>query len=159
MSLPGVPAVTFVYADWVAIYPQFVAVNQAAAQSFFDLATLYCANRLGPVRTVAQLTSLLYMLTAHVAWLMSPRDAAGNPSSTGTQTQSAVGRMNSATEGSVSISTENNYPEGTAQWYQQTPWGSAFWAATAIYRTMRYRPGVRRIPGFNQQAWLYPNGS
>lgn len=159
MTCNGTPAVTFNYTNWVAIYSQFAAVSEQAAQGYFDIATLYCANRLGPVRCLNQLTTLLYMLTAHVAWLYSPRDAQGNPSSTGTQTNALVGRINSATEGSVSVQTENLYAEGTAQWYQQTPWGSAYWAATAIFRTMRYRPGVRRPLGFAGTPWLFPNGS
>lgn len=157
--MTGTPAVTFVYSDWVAIYPQFSGITAPAAQNYFNIATIYCSNKLRPVRTVEMLTTLLYMLTCHVAWLMAPRDANGNPTSTGTETFGLVGRINSATEGSVSVATENQYPPGTAQWYQQSPWGAAYWAATAIFRTFSYRPGVRPVPGPASQAWLYPNGS
>lgn len=160
MSCPGAsPAVTFIYGDWVALYPAFANVSAGAAQGYFNTATLYCSNRLGPVPTVADLTTLLYLLTAHVAWLFSPRDGQGNPSSSGTSTQSLVGRISDATEGSVSVTTDNQYPPGTAQWYQQTPWGSAYWAATAIYRTMHYRSGRRRYPGPLSSPFLFPNGS
>lgn len=156
---PPPPAITFVYADWIAVYPMFSGISEPVAQNYFDIATMYCANRLGPVRTLDQLRMLLYLLTCHVAWIMSPKDAAGNPTSgAGANNQGMVGRISSATEGSVSVQTENLYPEGTAQWYQQTEWGSTYWSATAIYRTMRYRPGVRRY-GIPYQGWLYPNGS
>lgn len=156
------PAVTFNYAQWVAIYPTFALVSEQAATGYFNLATLYCANKLGPVCCVEELTALLYLLTAHVAWLMSPKDAAGNPTSGGGgQIQPVVGRMASATEGSVSISTDNQYPPGSAQWYQQTPWGAAYWAATAIYRTFRWRASPRGALGLSQIPWIYvvpPNG-
>ncbi|KWU25595.1 hypothetical protein AS149_29810 [Burkholderia cenocepacia] len=49
-----------------------------------------------------------------------------------------VGRILSATEGSVSVSTEMNVPAGSAQWFNQTPCGAAFRAATTAYRMMRY---------------------
>jgi hypothetical protein len=153
------PAVTFVYADWVAEYPAFAAVNSAQATGYFNIATLYCANRLGIVQCPANLLQLLWLLTAHIAWLFSPRDTNGNPSSTGTQPPPAtVGRISQASEGSVSISTEyaSQIPSSMA-WFVQTPWGAAFWQATALYRTFRYRPGVRRALTLSQIPWLYPS--
>ena len=156
--MTSAPAVTFVYADWIAAYPVFSNVSSGAALNFFNIATLYCSNQLNPVRTVAELTTLLYMLTAHIAWLQSPRDSTGQPSSSGTEFPALVGRVSGATEGSVSVQTENQYPAGTAQWYQQSPWGSAYWEAIKRYRTMRYRPGIRPVP-WPGGPWLYPNGS
>ena len=151
MTGASVPAVTFNYAVWVARYPIFSGVSQPLAQSFFDEACLYCVNRLGPVPTTTELSLLLNMLTAHVAWLAG--QGTGNPSNGA----GPVGRLSDATEGSVSASFQNDYPPGTPQWYQQTQFGAAFWAATAKYRTFRYRSGIRRLPGWDQIPWLYSN--
>ncbi len=132
------PPVTFNYGVWVARYPEFVNIDQSLAQAYFDEANVYCENSIcNPALCI--LPTLLNMLTAHIAWLNAPRDAQGNPSSSGTQPASAiVGRISSATEGSVSVQAENDYPPGTPQWYQQSKYGAAFWAATAPYRTARY---------------------
>jgi hypothetical protein len=70
---------------------------------------------------------LLNMLTAHIAALNSP-GASG-----------VVGRVSSASEGSVSVSAELAVP-GSAAWFAQTRYGIAFWQATAQYRTATYRP-------------------
>ena len=45
------------------------------------------------------------------------------------------------------MQTENLYPPGSAQWWQQTKYGAAFWAATSQYRGMRYVPG-HNVRGF-----------
>ena len=78
---------------------------------------------------------LLGMVTAHIAALNAP--LSGHPAST------LVGRISSATEGSVTVATQNDYPPGTAQWWQQTKYGAAFWAASAQFRTARYVHGPR----------------
>ena len=93
-----------------------------------------------------QRSMLLGMVTAHIAALNSPLN--GQPSST------LVGRINNASEGSVSAQTENLYPPGTVQWWQQTKYGAAFWAASQQYRTMRYVPGpVRNFDPWGRGRW------
>jgi Protein of unknown function (DUF4054) len=159
MTCNTTPAVTFNYAAWVAAYPQFQNVNEAQATFFFQIATLYCANCLRIVQCVDQLQALLWMLTAHIAWLQCMRDANGNPSSSGTIPPPAiVGRISQATEGSVTVASEfaSQIPLQAA-WFLQTPWGAMFWQATAQYRTMRYFPGVRRGLTLGQIPWQYPN--
>lgn len=135
--------VAFNYAAWVARYPEFNLVLEPLATAYFNEATVYCRNDGGgPVSTAAIQSTLLNMLTAHIAWLNAPRDANGNPSSSGSQAASPiVGRISNASEGSVSVGSENNYPPGSAQWFQQSRYGAAYYAATAPYRTMRYIPG------------------
>lgn len=118
----------------------------------FNTATLYCSNKLGPVPNVPLLTQLLYLLTAHVTALNF------NPDGTVKPFNSPVGRLASATEGSVTATFENEYPPGTPQWYQQTSFGAAYWAATANYRTMRYRTPNRCGNGLTGVPWLYGNG-
>lgn len=79
------------------------------------------------------------MLTAHIAQLYS---AVSN------QAQSQlVGRISSANQGPATIQVDNDYPSGTPQWFQQTKYGSSWWAATAPYRTMRYRVGAAGYGG------------
>jgi hypothetical protein len=77
------------------------------------------------------------MLTAHIAFLNA--SLAADPDKA-----QIVGRISSAGEGSVNLGTENSFPPGTSQWYQQSRYGSAFWEATKPYRTMRYLPGRTR---------------
>src|SRR5262249_37816262 len=59
-----------------------------------------------------------------------------------------VGRVASATEGSVSVTLEMPNQPAAAAWYLQTPYGASFWAATALYRTARYVPGPAMRPAF-----------
>ena len=128
-------AVTFNYATWAVRYPELAcSVAEPLAQAFFNEAQLYCDNTAcSPVRddTVGgQRELFLNMLTSHIAALNAP--IGGQPSSP------LVGRINTATEGSVSVGVENQHPPGTPQWYQQTKYGAACWAASAAFRTMRY---------------------
>lgn len=132
-------AVAFNYDTWAARYPEFLGVSKALAQAYFDEANLYVANEAwNPAFAQGSLGALLNMATAHIAWLNAPRDAKGNPSSTGAAPPNIVGRITSANEGSVSVSAENNYPPGSAQWWQQTRYGAAFWQASNPYRRFRY---------------------
>lgn len=150
---------TFDYAAWTGQYPTFAKVSQAAAAGFFALSTIYWRNDgSSPARTQVLQDQLLYMLTAHIAWLQSPRDAGGTPDSTGTQlAPSIVGRISSASEGSVSVSTENSYAPGSAQWFQQTQWGSLYWQATLPFRSgPRWVPPWGSWPGLRVNPFPYP---
>jgi hypothetical protein len=135
MSSIGI--VTFNYQVWAARYPMLAtSVTQPAAQSFFDEATLYLDNSPGSlVRDVGKRAVLLGMLTAHIATLNAPIN--------GQEPSGLVGRITNASQGSVSVAVQNDYPPGTVQWYQQTAFGAAFYAATATYRTARYLPAPR----------------
>ncbi len=146
------PAVTFVFADWVAQFPEFAAVSQTAAQSWFNRASLLCANDTSNpafADTGSQLLTLLYLLTAHIAWLNAPRDALGVPAATGQPASPIVGRINTASEGSVSVGADAgdaNAGSPSQAWYMQTKYGAEYWAATATYRTAIYVP--RPVPYF-----------
>ena len=79
------------------------------------------------------------MLTAHLAWLYAPRDANGNPASTGQIAPPLVGRISTASEGSVSVSTELTSSGSPSEaFFSQTKYGLSFWQATAQFRTARY---------------------
>lgn len=150
-------AITFDYAAWVIAYPLFSGINSSDARSYFDGAGMFCANdtcnpafgtNIPQNNVMAPLLQrLLWLLTCHLAYLGAFRDAAGNPSSSGTVPPSPiVGRVSSATEGSVTVSTEldaGSYP--TPAFFAQTPWGLQFWQATAQFRTAIYSARPTRI--------------
>jgi hypothetical protein len=130
--------VSFNYPGWAARYPELASwVNATLAAAYFAEAAIYCDNTpCSIVGNLDQRAVLLNMLTAHIAALNAPLN--GQPASP------LVGRINSATEGSVSVQTAYDVPAGTAQWYAQTKYGAAYWAASAQYRTMRYVPSPGR---------------
>lgn len=132
--------VAFDYTAWLAIYPEFTAtVNAPQAQEYFNLATsIHRNDGGGPVNSAAQQLSLLNMLTAHISAMFAP-PAAGQKAS------GLVGRINSATQGSVSVQAaySNNISEQMA-WFVQTKYGAMYWTATAPFRTARYRPNQNR---------------
>lgn len=129
--------VVFDYAGFIARYPEFGQVPQARCQAFFDEAGLYLRNDgTSPVRGDTSQRLLMNMLTAHIAALNAQA-----PGGAG-QANTLVGRIESATEGSVTVGTSNDYPPGSAQWFQQTKYGAAFWQASAQYRTMHYIPAI-----------------
>ena len=150
------PAVTFNYAAWVARYPEFSAIGQPLAQAYFDEADSYCANdTCNPAfcvtvyagsSPVPLLARLLYMLTAHIAWLNAPRDANGVPAATGQPASPLVGRISSAAEGSVNVGIELNGSGSPSEaFFTQTKYGFAFWQATAQFRTFRYAAQPTRV--------------
>lgn len=129
--------VSFDYTAWVARYPEFSTVTEGLATQYFTEATLYHRNDGGgPVGNSAMQSLLLNMLTAHICKL--------NATINGVAPSPLIGRINTASEGSVSVATENSYPPGTVQWYQQTQYGSSYWAATAQFRSMHYRAPMQR---------------
>lgn len=137
---PGGAIATFVYADFIVSYPAFAtAPPKITLQAFFDIAgELYLRNDgTGRVRSVGAQTALLYMLTAHLAQLSFGAD--------GESPSGLVGRIASATQGSVTVSTD--YPATpNSAWFVQTPYGANFWQATAAYRSVAaYRRGPSRF--------------
>lgn len=126
--------VNFDYSAWVKRYPEFATVTEPLAADYFTEATLYMANDgTGPVTDLAQLSLLLNMLTAHIARIYAI--IAGQAPS------GLVGRIESASEGSVDVTVKlADAIPGSMAWFVQTPYGLSFWQATARYRTARYRP-------------------
>ena len=133
---PGISVVVFDYATWSTLYPQFAGVNAVQAGLYFQQATLYLDNTPGSaVQNLVKRALILNMLTAHIAALGLQAAKGG-----------LVGRVSSASEGSVSVSTDYQVTKG-AEWFAQTPYGAAAWQAMAAYRTFRY------IPGPGRRAW------
>lgn len=129
--------VTFDFAGWQALFPQFSTLTETQVVTLvLPLAEQYCRNDGGgPVSTAATQTNLLNLMVAHICALLFGVN--GQPPSP------LVGRISNATEGSVSVAVD--FPQTpNSVWYNQTQFGAMFWAATAIYRTMRYMPGPCR---------------
>ncbi len=140
-AVPG-GIVVFDYGLFAMRYPELAgSINATLAQQFFNEAQTYCDNTpcspipyCPPYQTERQ--TLLNMMTAHIIALNVPLN--GNASSP------LVGRIDSATEGSVTVHADMPNQPGAAAWYQQTKYGAAFWTATAKYRQMLYAPGPVR---------------
>lgn len=131
------------------MFPEFAGLSDPQGQGYFNRACLICANSAAnPMNTDGILATMLYLLTAHVAWLNCPRDASGNPAATGAPGSPLVGRVSSASEGSVSVQTEWNSGDASSleAYLTQTKYGAEYWAASAPYRTARYIARPTRVP-------------
>lgn len=125
-----------------AIYPAFSTVADAALADCFARATLVLDNtEASPVQDVAQRGVLLNLLVAHMAALSYGEH--------GQAPSGLVGRVNSATQGSVTVSTDYGALATNQAWFVQTQYGAQYWQLTAPYRGLRWvgRPG---------NAQLYP---
>ena len=129
--------VTFDAVAFKIRYPEFAAVSDSYLSACFDQSGLYLSNTdSSPVQDVTIRQMLLWMLTAHIAFLAGALRPGGVAGGGGPM---PVGRTSSATEGSVSVSMEYGVP-GTAAWFSQSQYGAEFWQATLSLRSFRYRP-------------------
>ncbi|MGO9304222.1 MAG: DUF4054 domain-containing protein [Candidatus Korobacteraceae bacterium] len=141
------PSVQFNYQTWLARYPEFSGVPEPLAQEYFNEAGLYFAN-CGWTGALPQAPTLLNMLTAHIAQLNAP--LGGKPS------PQTVGRVSGAGQGSVNVQLDMgdaNAGSPSQAWYMQTKYGSAYWYATAQFRTARYAARPTRVA-----EGVYPAG-
>jgi hypothetical protein len=121
---------------FAARYPEFSAppynLQAATAQELFYDATMYldntCNSPVCDTSVGGERERLLYMLTAHMAYLTGP--------GSGQQ----VGRINNKSVGPVSVGYGLDGVPGTAAWFTQSKYGFAYWQAIAVYRSWRYRP-------------------
>lgn len=128
----------FDYGEWVVRAPALTQVPESAVIGILPIADAYWRNDgTSPATTPELQKTIYYLIIAHLVQLMYGTGATSNPSG-------IVGRITSASEGSVSVSSE--WPTNPSNaWYLQTTYGAAFWQLTAAYRTMRYVAGPRRI--------------
>lgn len=118
-----------------AMFPEFSNVTDTLLPFLFDQATDYLNNSdFSLVDNVIKRERLLYLLMAHLAYVRYG-DANGN-GGTG-----MVGRISSASEGSVSVSSDAGQVEFRYMWYTQSQYGMEFWQATKVYRMANYYPG------------------
>ena len=166
MTLIAQPDAVIPYddADFKALFPEFAQCTPQQGQAWFAQASMMCANAASNplVRegggSYWMLQQALYLLTAHIGYLAAPRDANGNP--TGQQGAGSppqiVGRVTSASQGSVSVSSEMQASSGgySQAYFMQTQYGARYWEMTKSIRTFQYfatptivpgpRPGFRR---------------
>lgn len=122
---------------WAARYPEFATLSSTTVTALFNEATVYHANDgSGPVNDMNRQTLLLWMLTAHIAAI--------NYGMNGDPPSPIVGRVSSATQGSVSVSADMAGVPGSAAWFMATKYGAAYWQGSAAYRTAQFRTGPRR---------------
>lgn len=142
---------SFDYGTFTTLFPEFSSLDATLANSYFTRAGLIHANDgSGPVRDANTQALLMNLMTAHIAQL--------NKLQNGQAVSELVGRIDNANEGSVSVSATFDVPPGVPQYYAQTKYGVEYWAATAQYRTMRYRRAPSRSfePPFGGGRGLQP---
>ena len=136
--------VNWTYAQWALAFPEFSNVTEAQAQGYYTIATSFVRNDgSGPVNDPNTQLQLLNFAIAHIAFLLV--GTAGTPTQPSAGGSSLVGRISSANEGTVSVSTEMTLPEQAAFW-SQSQYGVFFWQLSSVYRTMRYMPGRQYTP-------------
>lgn len=131
---------TFDYASWLLRYPEFSRVPQTLVEMIAsqDVPLYLDIGRLSEDRQPA----ILNLMVAHLVAL--------SPSSGSAQAAGGlVGRITSASEGSVSVSADAGSTTSLTQaWYLQTQYGAEVWVATASLRRFRYVPGYPRSAGY-----------
>lgn len=153
--------VVFDPAAFKAEYPEFAAVTDARCVSLFDMAAASVLDNTdgSPVMALPYRTQLFFLLVAHMLAIFGA-GAAGSSGAIG----KPVGRLSTATEGSVTAAFAYELPVGSAMaaWYNQTPYGALYWMMTAQFRSLRYHvsgdsgTGVAR--DFNAAPFNVPGG-
>lgn len=145
---PGV--VVFDPAAFKASFPEFSTVADGVLTMNFQLATLQLGNSCGSqVCNPGERELLLNLLTAHITQLRNGIN--GQPA------QGIVGRIDKATEGSVSVGAGMGVEVYGQPYYDQTQFGALYWQSTAQYRTFMYMPAAPVCADFGVAAVLGPN--
>lgn len=128
----------FDYTKWAALFPYLAGaggVTDPIASAFFGVAELLFNNTAcSPITDPDKRLVYLNYAVAHLARLAGYPVASGGtavPSDT-------VGRVSSATEGSVSVSFDYGSVSENQAWWVQSPEGATFWQLTRAMRTARY---------------------
>lgn len=131
--------VVFDPAAFFGRFPEFAQANPDTLTALFNEATLVLDNTdASIVQQIEQRQPLLWLLTAHLAAL--------NIGVNGQAPSQLVGRIASASEGSVSVSADNGAQPAKAAWFMQTKYGAEYWQLTAGLRTAHYVPGTAQRP-------------
>lgn len=130
-------AVIFDPAAFVLRFPEFAAYNSAntgALQRFFDEAALLLKNDYTSiVKDPGERSILLNLLAAHIATLSGAIAPGGSGSTAG-----QVGRVATASEGSVSVSLDAGTVYASQAWFMATQYGAMYWQLTSRYRHARF---------------------
>ena len=120
--------VEFVVAEFRGMYPKITASDLQLESFFYEAELLFNNTSKSCEKDLKKRKVLLYMIVAHLATLQAQVDS-GNM---------LVGRLSSASEGSVSVSSDYGTLSDGEKWWDQTPYGAKFWKMTAFYRTSHY---------------------
>jgi hypothetical protein len=112
-------------AKFRGMLPELSAVADDELAGYFMRAQLYIDNGETALIPNPPRESILYLTMAHLISLY--KDGRG----------SSVGRISSASQGSVSVSFGFS-PTVGGEWWQQTQYGAEVWAVTLKYRTFRW---------------------
>ncbi len=127
-------AVTLDVTEWKEKYPQYSGLTDSQVEDLFYAATSYLENNdMSAVGDEERRKYFLYLLTAHLAFLLYP-DSSGKGGNGG-----MVGRISSASEGSVSVGSGLSNVPFNAEFFLQSTYGYMFWQATQVYRMAFYR--------------------
>ncbi|AMM14239.1 hypothetical protein AX768_09170 [Burkholderia sp. PAMC 28687] len=131
-DVPGI--VVFDPAAFIALYPAFTAVPTGTLGMYFTMAESFLDNTpCSIVQDLDKRTTLLYLITAHIAFLFG-RAGSGDGSSA-----AIVGQMTSAGEGSVSIGFAASASRSAAFW-MQSMYGAMYWQMILPFRSFHYFP-------------------
>lgn len=118
-------AVTFDYAAWSQAYPEFSNVTQQQIDArILPVANQAIAGFIGCVASAQDQTNFLWLMVAHLCML--------NFGTAKSPATGLVGRISSATEGSVSVDVDFTTSKAQA-WYAQTTYGATFWQLAKPY--------------------------
>lgn len=124
--------------EWLKKYPMYDNLTIEQVEDLLIAATDFLENTVcSVIRDVEKRKRLIYLVAAHLAYLLY-QDKNGNGGSSG-----LVGRLSSATEGSVSVGATMANAPFSAEFFLQSPFGFAFWQATMVYRMGLYTPRAR----------------
>lgn len=137
--------VIFDPAAFKAAYPEFAAISDARCTIMFDLAAQGILDNTddSPVMALDYRTQLFWLLVAHLLTLFAVgADGSERP----------VGRVDSATEGTVSVGFAYELPPGSAMaaWFNQTKYGALYWMMTAQFRSLIYKVAGNSGVGFSR---------
>lgn len=122
--------------EFRALYPT-IKSSDAQLEDYFAMAETFLDNtKCSVVKDLKARKRMLYLLVAHIATLTGQAEAGNN----------VVGRISSATEGTVSIGLDYGDMGKQERWYMQTPWGAMYWQLTKRYRSAVYRMGIAPMP-------------
>lgn len=140
-------------AQFKTAFPEFAAVPDARLEILFSLAEGLLDNTDASIVTnITQRTAMFYYIVAHMLTLFGT-GIVGTP---GGGPSGVVGRLSSATEGTVSSSFEFNVPPSpSGAWWNQTQYGALYWMLMAPFRSFRYvalgRSGAGHAIDFRNQ--------
>lgn len=127
--------VVFNLDNFQALYPQFSNVSDTLLPLIFTQAELLFSNKDSScIQDLSQRELVLYMVMAHILYLQYG-DANGDGGS------GVIGRVSSASEGSVSVSSTLDGSSNVKAYWAQSPYGLLFWQATVKCRMPKYYSG------------------